>query len=313
MSQQNETGVISVTAAAARSAFLRVYNSSGTWTTAGASVLSDGVQQIPSVATTDIVPVRLATAPGTRKMMASGVIAIGATAYAGASGKIAGSGTIVEGRALEAAAADGDIIEVIPLHENDVSTAITGTTAATFEVDSDSAIPKIALASYVGGTGDFTTTIKPEAALAGDTTVTIPEATDDTIALLALAQTLSNKTIAAPIVTGHITNSYTTTPVAAAGTTVADAGQLPATDYCHITSDGATKGVKLPTGVKGMVITIINNSATACELYAASGGTVNGAAADASVVITASLPVVCMCTAADTWIVYDLGAVAAAS
>lgn len=104
-----------------------------------------------------------------------------------------------------------------------------------------------------------------------------------------------------------------TTPVAAAGSTVSDAGQLGAANIVHITSDGATKGVKLPTGVLGDVITIVNDSATACELYAASGGTINGLSADASVVIAASKGVWAQCTAADTWIAFDLPALATAS
>lgn len=111
--------------------------------------------------------------------------------------------------------------------------------------------------------------------------------------------------------TGLVT--YTTTAVAAAGTTVADAGQLPNTSVAHITSDGATKGVKLPTGVQGMRIEVINNSATACELYAATGGTINGAAANASMVIPASKGVICFCTAADTWVAFDMTAKATAS
>jgi hypothetical protein len=102
-------------------------------------------------------------------------------------------------------------------------------------------------------------------------------------------------------------------PVAAAGTTVADAGQLGTATVVRITSDGATKGVKLPTGVAGMIIHVINTSATAAELYAASGGTVNGLAADASVVIAASTGLLCFCTAADTWTAFDMAALATAS
>lgn len=109
------------------------------------------------------------------------------------------------------------------------------------------------------------------------------------------------------------TRGITATAVAAAGSTVADAGQLAASAVVTITSDGATKGVKLPTGAAGMVIDVLNGSATACELYAASGGTVNGLAADASVVVPASKGLRCFCTAADTWIAYDLPAKATAS
>jgi hypothetical protein len=104
-----------------------------------------------------------------------------------------------------------------------------------------------------------------------------------------------------------------TTAVAAAGSTVADAGQLARANIVHVSSDGSTKGVKLATGVMGDWIFIINDSSTACELYAASGGTINGLAANASVVIPASKGVWCQCTAADTWIAFDLPAKASAS
>ena len=133
MSQQNETGVISVVAGAARAAYLRVYDNGGTWTTAGAANQADGVQQVQSLAATDIVPIKISNSPGTRKMMADGVIAVGAAVYAGATGYVSGAGSIIEGRALEAAATVGDIIEVLPLHNADVpSTAGVSTPTVTF-------------------------------------------------------------------------------------------------------------------------------------------------------------------------------------
>lgn len=103
------------------------------------------------------------------------------------------------------------------------------------------------------------------------------------------------------------------TAVAAAGSTVADAGVLGAGTYVQVSSDGATKGVKLPTGITGQIKWVINTTATACELYAATGGTVNGLSANASVVLPASKGVICICTAADTWVVFDLTAKATAS
>lgn len=101
--------------------------------------------------------------------------------------------------------------------------------------------------------------------------------------------------------------------VAAAGTTVADAAQLGNAFITHVSSDGAAKGVKLPAGVAGMAMIVINTTATASELYAATGGTVNGLAADASVVLPASKGLLCVCTAANTWTVFDLTAKATAS
>jgi hypothetical protein len=325
MSQQNDSGFISVVAGAVRGANLRVYNSSGTWTTADATHGGVGVQQQPSVATTDIVTLKAISAPGTVKMVASGVIAVGATVYAAADGEIADSGTIIEGIALEAAGADQDVIEVIPIHNRDVSTATTGTTAAAFEVDSDASTPKIALAGQTAGTGNFTTTLKPEAALAADTYVILPETTDgDTLVSLAATQTLTNKTLTAPTITtptvtspaisGTVRFGHTVTPVAAAGSTVADAAALGDSTITHITSDGAAKGVKLPAvTAAGVVRIVVNNSATAAELYAESTGTVNGLAADASVVVAASKGLICISTAAKTWIAFDLTALATTS
>lgn len=320
MSQQNDSGFISIVAGAVRGANLRVYNSSGTWTTADATHGGVGVQIQPSLATTDIVILKAISAPGTVKMVASGVIAIGATVYAAADGEIADSGTIIEGIALEAAGADQDVIEVLPIHNRDVSTATTGTTAAAFEVDSDASTPKIALAGQTAGTGNFTTTLKPEAALAADTYVIVPETADgDTLVSLAATQTLTNKTLTTPTITSPVISGtgrfgHTVTPVAAAGSTVADAAALADTMITHITSDGAAKGVKLPAvTAAGVIRIVINNSSTAAELYAEATGTVNGASADASMVIPASKGLICISTAAKTWIAFDLTAKATAS
>lgn len=320
MSQQNDSGFMSIVAGAARAVNLRVYNSSGTWTTADATHGGVGVQQQASLAATDIVTLKAISAPGTVKMVASGVIAIGATVYAAAAGKIADTGTIVEGIALEAAGADGDAIEVVPIHNRDVSTATTGTTAAAFEVDSDASTPKIALAGQTAGTGNFTTTLKPEATLSADTYVILPETADgDTLVSLAATQTLTNKTlttptITSPVISGTARFGHTVTPVAAAGSTIADAAAMGDSTITHITSDGAGKGVKLPAvTAAGVVRIVINNSSTAAELYAESTGTVNGLAANASVVVPASKGLICISTAAKTWIAFDLTAVATAS
>lgn len=57
--------------------------------------------------------VLLRTAEGTCKMVASAAITAGVTVYAAAGGKIAMSGTVTVGTAMEAAGADGDVIEVL--------------------------------------------------------------------------------------------------------------------------------------------------------------------------------------------------------
>lgn len=105
------------------------------------------------------------------------------------------------------------------------------------------------------------------------------------------------------------------TPVAAtgAGGGVGGAAALGAGNMLYVSSDGATKGVKLLTGVAGDTKWIINTSSTAANLFAASGGTINGGAADAGCAIPASKGVVAFCSAADTWTVFDMPAHAGAA
>lgn len=100
------------------------------------------------------------------------------------------------------------------------------------------------------------------------------------------------------------------TPVAATGTAggVAGAAALGSANIVAVSSDGATKGVKLLTGVAGDIVHVLNTSSTACNLFAASGGTINGGSADAGCAIPASKGVKAICTAADTWTVFDLAA-----
>jgi predicted RecA/RadA family phage recombinase len=181
------------------------------------------------------------------------------------------------------------------------ATSITGLLTATGGIT----IPGAVDVTFTGTTG------QPE--------IVIPDNVADALSikdgtggadLLVFVTTNSGECIAPNV---PIRYKVVTTAVAAAGATVADAGQLARANIVHVSSDGATKGVKLATGVMGDEITIINDSGTACELYAASGGTINGLVADASVVIPASKGVWCQCTAADTWIAFDLPAKASAS
>lgn len=310
MSQFVESACRTDTAAGALAQYLRV-KTPGALALAGASDPMIGTVENPCLAAGPCT-VRLRTAQGTRKMVASEAISVGVV-YAAASGKIASTGTVVEGYALEAAGANNDVIEVMGAANTDVSTATTGTTGASFTVDSDATTPKLKIQGQAAGSGDYTTTLKPESTLSGDNTILVPEADGDTLVAVALAQTLTNKTLTSPVLNAMPKFQNTVTPVAAAGSTVADAGQLASTIVNHITSDGATKGVKFPTGAQNHLMIVINNSGTAAELYAASGGTINGLSADASVVIPASKGVIAFATGADTWIAFDLPAKATAS
>lgn len=105
------------------------------------------------------------------------------------------------------------------------------------------------------------------------------------------------------------------TPVAAAGAGggAAGAAALGSANIVTISSDGATKGVKLQTGVAGDLVYVLNTSATAANLFPATGGTINGGGANVGCAIAASKGAICVCTAADTWTVFDFTAHAGAA
>jgi hypothetical protein len=93
--------------------YLRVVLSSGVLSAAGATVPCIGTAEDPILAADTTGTVRLRNAGGTRKMVASSAITLGNPVYASASGRVASTGTVMEGIALEAAAASGDVIEVL--------------------------------------------------------------------------------------------------------------------------------------------------------------------------------------------------------
>lgn len=129
---------------------------------------------------------------GTVKMTAAGIIAAGGICYAAAAGKVAATGTIVEGIARTAAGANNDIIEMIPANNYDISTAIAGTTNATFIVDTDTAAAKLKL-DVNSCTGAFTMTVGLPASLGQDTFVTLPDpgGVAATVEYINIAQTVS--------------------------------------------------------------------------------------------------------------------------
>lgn len=123
MSQYYETAVRPDTAAGAIGQHLRV-KTTGALVVAAATDVELGTMEFPCTAAGPCA-VRLRTAQGTRKMVASEAITRGAAVYAAAGGKVASTGSVFVGTALEAATADGDVIEVL-------SGANTDVTASTF-------------------------------------------------------------------------------------------------------------------------------------------------------------------------------------
>lgn len=112
--------------------YLRVILSAGVLALAGTTDLELGVTAAASFTADTVLATRLRNAQGVEVMTASVAITAGNSVYAGASGKVAATGTILIGTALDAATADGDHIRVIRTGTNS-STAIgvaTGTSLA---------------------------------------------------------------------------------------------------------------------------------------------------------------------------------------
>lgn len=120
MSQQVETPTRTFTAGAAIGKYRRVTLSAGVLAAAGATTRALGTIENETFASGEKVAVRLRNAQGTRRMVAAGTITANTYVYAAASGKVAATGTVVEGFALEAATADGDYLEVLPVPDQDL-------------------------------------------------------------------------------------------------------------------------------------------------------------------------------------------------
>lgn len=118
MSQFNDTGCKAFEADAAITQWARVkLDSDGKVTTCGLTDKGIGVATRAATAAGDIIDVALDSKPGTIKMIASEALDAGATVYSEASGKVqdtAQATAFQVGVAMEAATADGDIIEVMP-------------------------------------------------------------------------------------------------------------------------------------------------------------------------------------------------------
>lgn len=127
MSQFFETPTRPDTAAGAIAQHLRV-KTTGALVVATASDVELGTMELPCTAAGPAT-VRLRTAQGTRKMVASVAITAGDPVYAAAGGKIAATGGVFVGTALEAATADGDVIEVLPGPNTDLSAAFANSGA----------------------------------------------------------------------------------------------------------------------------------------------------------------------------------------
>jgi predicted RecA/RadA family phage recombinase len=116
MSQYDDSGVKTFLAAGAISKGARVKISAAeTIDNAGLAEKEIGTALQAAFAAGDRVAVKLRTAAGTHKMIAAAAIAVGATVFTAASGKVSVSASTAfqVGSAVEAAGANNDVIEVL--------------------------------------------------------------------------------------------------------------------------------------------------------------------------------------------------------
>lgn len=92
--------------------------------------------------------------------------------------------------------------------------------------------------------------------------------------------------------------------VAGAGTTVSDAAALASAIHVHrLTGANGTVGWKFASATAGQVEILLNTTAGVPKIYAVSGGTCNGGAADAACSLTTGVFAhICYATAANAWI-----------
>ncbi len=108
-------------ASAAIAKHLRVKLSGGQLAAAGLADNDIGTIDYAALAANEYVPVNLRSLQGTEQVVAAGEITLGAAVYTAAAGKVSATGagtSFKRGIALQAATADGDIIEILPLFTN---------------------------------------------------------------------------------------------------------------------------------------------------------------------------------------------------
>jgi len=119
MSQQNDSGFRTFTADGAIAIHALVRQTATGVDTCGIAHHAIGTATQAALAANDEITVKLITASGTHKMIASAALAAGADAFTAASGKVGASASTAYrvGKVLEAAGANNDVIEVLYLSD----------------------------------------------------------------------------------------------------------------------------------------------------------------------------------------------------
>jgi len=268
MSQFWETATRPDTAAGAIGQHLRV-KTTGALVLAGASDVSLGTMENPCVAAGSCT-VRLASAQGTRKMVAAGAFAKNAVLYAAADGKVDDSGTIIEGRAMEASGADGDIVEVMPLGANTLDAGTVTETGSQTLTNKTLTAPVVTTPTITGAV--------------------ITDATEVVAATNVIAASESGKTF----FLSHATEFVSTLPAPAAGLrfTFIVANAPESASYTIVANSSANI-------IIGQVYTVDVNSATDPDFEVTGGDTIT--LVDAKAVVGDRVDVFCDGT---NWYVY---------
>jgi hypothetical protein len=132
----------------------------------------------------------------------------------------------------------------------------------------------LVLAGALTTSGAFGLTL----ALTGATSVTLPTA--GTLATLAGIETLTNKTLTTPALSG---STYSTAPTITAGTNAQGQAALTA-DLSIITTTAASpSGVTLPTATIGRIVTVVNKGTNPINVYPATGATIDALAVNTAI------------------------------
>ncbi len=119
MSQQNNSGWASFKAAGAIPAHARVtISAAGVVDVAGLTDTGIGTAEHPAIAAGADVRVKLWSAPGTHKVIASEAFAVAAPLYTESDGEVQDTAQATSfpiGIAVEAAGADQDVVEMVPI------------------------------------------------------------------------------------------------------------------------------------------------------------------------------------------------------
>lgn len=149
-----QNGTISLPNNSALGPYLRVKLSASYLVVAAADDLELGTLHQRVLATDGVAPVVPRSIEGTKKFVASAAITQYAEVFAAASGKISATGNGRKvGIALEAATADGDIIEVLPLSDGKKSVFTPETVAAAGSVQGDAGAVTSNLPAVILATG----------------------------------------------------------------------------------------------------------------------------------------------------------------